>query len=289
MAVVAVFWHRGPIVYVPIIIYIGALSTMTIALRNCFANQHFDFPRTVTSLHFASTCLVAGLWMQFRRVALGEKAAALKWRSFLYGIAPTAVAFAASLAFSNIGIATTNAHFYEMVETVTPLITAAFAVFMGKTFPVILLVPLCVCVLGMMMCWSGEVAFSHIGLVCLLIGAIGRAVKGVLNQIMLTGSDLLQQLHPVELVFYTSATCFVVMMPWAVYSESRRHPFEYITNPDTFFAVLFTVVNAIIINLSASYASFPARSAISCVNFSQNRSAFGLDANSNLALPTQIW
>lgn len=247
--VIFVFWEHGIKTSAPVCIYVGALSTMTISLRNVFAVQGFNFPLFTTSCHFLGTALFAGSVLLFKSKS-GEVTVINK-ATFLIGVLPAAVCFALSLGLSNLGIAFTNAHFYEMVESTSFVCVACIAWIMGKAINALLWVPLCLAMLGMSMCWTGEAKFSLIGFIFLILASLLRSTKTMLNQLVMDkGNANMQTLQPLELTFYNALTCFGIMVPAALLFEGLA-PFTRILDIGNFTAVMITVLNALAINLSS--------------------------------------
>jgi drug/metabolite transporter (DMT)-like permease len=251
--IVAIFWRHGLTTILSVLMYIGALSTMTIQLRVVFTEKELNFPIFVTASHFLGAALVTGTVLAAQK-HLGGDVTVINAHTFKKGVLPAAICFTLSIGCGNLGLAYTNAHFYEMVEGSTVLITAGIAFLMGKPTASVLLAILMVTIMGQSMCWTGELHFSAVGFVFLVVSAVCRATKGVLNQLLVSGDGELQPLRPLELTFYNSLTCLSLMLPWALVSEgllpfqsvlSNRHG---VTGP-----LLLTMVTAIVIQVSAAF------------------------------------
>jgi len=250
--IVAIFWRQGWTIMLPVMMYIGALSTMTIQLREIFAVQEFNFPRFVTATHFLGAAMVTGIILTVER-QLGKSITIINAPTFFRGVLPAAICFTLSLGMANLGIAYTNAHFYEMVEGGTVLITSAILFLSGKPTPLILVSILMVTMMGQSLCWSGELNFSLIGLVLLLLSAVCRSTKGVLNQLLMSSDGTMQSLRPIELTFYNSVTCLFMMGPCALIVEGRA-PFHRLATSqfDVFRALLLSVFTACVIQVSGA-------------------------------------
>jgi drug/metabolite transporter (DMT)-like permease len=250
--IVVIFWRQGWKTMLPVMMYIGALSTMTIQLREIFAVQEFNFPRFVTATHFVGAATVTGIVLAVERY-LGKKVTVINAPTFLRGVLPAAICFTLSLGMANLGIAYTNAHFYEMVEGGTVLITAAILFLSGKPTPLILVSILMVTIMGQSLCWTGELNFSMIGFVLLVLSAVCRSTKGVLNQLLMSFDGTMQPLRPIELTFYNSITCVFLMGPYALISEGRA-PFHRLATSefDVLRSLLLTVFTACVIQVSGA-------------------------------------
>jgi drug/metabolite transporter (DMT)-like permease len=250
--IVAIFWRHGLTTILPVMMYIGALSTMTIQLREVFTDKGFNFPRFVTACHFFGAALVTGTVLAAKK-HLGGDVTVINAHTFKKGVLPAAMCFTLSIGFANLGIAYTNAHFYEMVEGGTVLITAGIAFLIGKPTAFMLIAILMVTIMGQSMCWTGELHFSAVGFVLLVLSAVCRATKGVLNQLLMSNDGELQSLRPLELTFYSSLTCLCMMLPWALVSEGL-HPFQSVMSnrQGVTCPLLLTMVTACVIQVSGA-------------------------------------
>lgn len=246
--VIFMYWHRGPKTYLPVLAWLASLTSMSITLRVLFEGQHFDFPRFTTACHFVATAIVAPIIMW----AGGFSRTRIDRRTFLKGVCPAAFSLTISICLFNIGISRSSAHFYEMVASLTPMLTAAIAFMMGRKVPSVLWLPLVFSSLGLAVCVSGEFKFSWMALICLSLGCLARSTKSVLYQLLMSDGTSMAMLHPLELAFYTCCVCACFTIPWSLCTEGLR-PLRSIGSFGTFAALMATVTNACVINLSSTY------------------------------------
>lgn len=243
----AVFSNHGPKKCSMVVLYVCSLSTMSISLRNVFQNDDFEFPRFVTSLHFFVTTFLAFGIIQFNK-ARGEVVSVPDKNTFCFGILPAAIAFALSLGFCNMGIEATSAHFFEMVDSTGPIMTAVMVVLLGLPFRIEQIVPLLFLMGGISLCWTAEASINMFGLGALLLGGFIRAFKVALEQVLMTpGTNFARMLSPIELVFYNCGVSFFVMSAWSLWMEGTE-PFVKL-NRRVAIAIGLTVVNAAVINI----------------------------------------
>jgi hypothetical protein len=257
LVVIMIFRNRGFKTCAAVVIYLAALSTMSLVLKNIFVEQRFDFPLWITSVHFLCTSAAAFGILYRRALIMEQPITRLQVRTLLRGVGPVAVCFSMSVGLCNKGLSFSNAHFYEMVDTATPLVTAILTILMGKAFQMQLMWPLGVVTFALVCCWSGEAQFSPIAFVCLLSGTILRAFKGVLNQILMSASvtSPSQVLDPVELVMYTSVTSFFIMGSWSLASDGLL-PFYHAYADGRYsgvFAISLSIANAMVINFAGIF------------------------------------
>lgn len=248
---VGIYWRRGALVVVSVLCYFLALSTMTVAMRNIFVNQVFKYPKWVTASHFLGTGTVGSSIMLYRRmVGASPPGTSLSFRQFMSRVVPVGVAYTTSLGFANTGLMYTNAHFYEMVGSTTPLATAALTLVLRKPFDLTLLQPLLLVMLGLVLCASGELVFSALGFTCCACGVLARAAKVTLQQVLMDSSAMQQD--PLAILVWTSVPCFTIMASWSLFAEGTR-PFVEVSQPGTTGALLATVANALVLQLASLY------------------------------------
>jgi drug/metabolite transporter (DMT)-like permease len=251
------YQSRGFVTVASILIYVAALSSMSLLIRNVYVNAQFEYPMFLTAMHFVATALVGTSILVYRCWQKGENFIGwLKTNSpdsnvFLKRLVPVAIVFALSLGLANNGLLLTNAHFYEMVCSSAPLVTAAIAVTVGKNFDVRLMPSLALITLSMFVIAFGEAKLSVLGLVACVGGVVGRAAKSTLQYSLMGGSEW-QRMDPVEVAVWTSMTCSVLMLPWALFTEGRA-PFTQIHQQEAFNAVLYTCICASILNIAALF------------------------------------
>jgi len=255
--VTMIFRNRGFFTCTAVILYLAAMSSSSLFLKNVFVEQDFDFPIWITSMHFLCTAFCAFLILAYRSFRASAPMNRLQPGTLLRGVFPMAICFSVSLGLSNKGLSLSNVHFYEMVDTAAPLVTAFITVLLGTPFDNRLLMPLGVVTCALVSCWGGEAQFSWAAFACLLTGTILRACKGVLIQMYLTAfaTSPTQVLEPIELVMYTSLMSFFFMSTWSFALDGSR-PFHQVWLLDNYtarFAIGMSVVTAIVINFAAIF------------------------------------
>merc|ERR550537_249515 len=251
VVLICIYSGRGFVTVASILGYVGALSSMSMLIRNCYVNNNFKYPQFLTATHFVATALVGTSILSYRCLTKGEKINVPDTNLFLKGLLPVAVAFVLSLGFANNGLLLTNAHFYEMVGSSTPLVTAGIAILLGRGFDMRLSPALGLITLSMFIIAFGEVKLSLLGLLACFGGVVGRAAKSTLQHSLMAGADW-KSMDPVEVAVWTSSACFVLMAAWSLATEGVTPMFEILAwGP--FLAVLYTCVGASILNIAALF------------------------------------
>merc|ERR1719235_1607011 len=234
-----------------IISYVGALSSMSMLIRNCYVHNNFKYPQFLTSTHFASTFLVGVSILLYRRMTQGHQIKVPDMDCALKGLLPVAVAFVLSLGCANNGLLLTNAHFYEMINSSAPLCTAGLAFLIGRGFDMRLMPALGLITLSMLVIAFGEISLSMLGLLTCVGGVIMRAVKSTVQHSLMGGSEW-KAMDPVEVAVWTSMACYVLMTAWSLATEGFV-PYREILAWGPFLAVIYTCIGASILNIAALF------------------------------------
>jgi len=248
---IGLYHSRGVCVVVAILSYVGALSSMSMLIRNCYVNVGFKYPQFLTATHFVFTAMVGLTVLFYRSVRQGSKINVPDLNCFLKGLLPVAIAFTLSLGFANNGLLLTNAHFYEMIGSSTPLCTAGIAYLLGRGFEKRLMPPLALITMSLLVIAFGEISLSLLGLMACLGGVVGRGCKSTLQHALMGGSEW-KAMDPIEVAVWTSLTCFILMAAWSLASEGLA-PHRDILAWHTIEAVLYTCIGASILNIAALF------------------------------------
>lgn len=253
--VVGIFFNRGPFVIFGIIAYLTSLSTMTIAVKDVFHRYQFNFPKLVTASHFFFSGLVCFSIMYYNYLMGSKKFAVPSPRSFLTMILPIAIGFSLSVGINNIALMYCTASFAEMIGGASPLFVIAICLAEGKVFNLKLLMPVLGVLAGVCACASGEVQYSLIGLVLVLLATLLRAYKSHLQH-QLMADSVEEKLEPIELLAWMSPPCFGLMIIWAAVTEGFAEPMAMLTGktglPLT-MAIALTIVNACVLNVANNF------------------------------------
>jgi len=65
---------RGFVTVASILSYVGALSSMSVLIRNVYVGQNFKYPQFLTATHFVATAMVGASILLYRNLIQGQKA-----------------------------------------------------------------------------------------------------------------------------------------------------------------------------------------------------------------------
>eukprot|EP00928_Gymnodinium_smaydae_P084646 TRINITY_DN6792_c0_g2_i2.p1 TRINITY_DN6792_c0_g2~~TRINITY_DN6792_c0_g2_i2.p1 ORF type:complete len:309 (-),score=40.09 TRINITY_DN6792_c0_g2_i2:106-1032(-) len=223
---------------------------MSVLIKTAFTTYNFKYSQFVTATHFLCTSIAGFALLARRRVLMGTPIMVPNKDTLVLGVLLVAVTNALSIGFANLGLLYCNAHFYEMLSSLSVLTTAATGMLMGKHLDPRLFPSLLFLSAGILAVGLGEVHFSVLGAMFILFAILMRATKVQVQSLLLGGSDRITQLDPIELVAWSGLACFVVMATWSLAGEGLV-PFERIQKWDVAMAVLRSAVAACILNTSA--------------------------------------
>jgi len=254
-AVVFIYGPRGPRVVVGVLVYLAALSTMTLSVKWVFSTHQYSFPKLVTSLHFLSGGIVTGLLLATRKAAMPIPTAYEFWVL----IFPIAIAVVASIGANNMALVHCSAAFTEIIGSSTCLITIALVVLMGMPFDKWLILPSLLVATGCAMSITGEVNFSLIGMLLCFTANAFRSLKASLQQKLMTG-ETRDKFDPCALLFWICLPSMCVMFGASLVTEGMA-PYQKLATMQSVElrglagALAASCVNATILNLAQLFVT----------------------------------
>merc|ERR1719235_941916 len=122
-------------------------------------------------------------------------------------------------------------------------------------FPLRMLMPITVVVIGCAISVTGELKFSGIGLMLLILSVFLRGLKAVMMQKLMTG-ETKEKFDPVTLMAWTCMCAFMVVITYSVCTEGMAPMNALIQAPDLIgllIALLGSCVIACTLNISALF------------------------------------
>ncbi|MES1907230.1 MAG: hypothetical protein MHM6MM_000390 [Cercozoa sp. M6MM] len=187
------------------------------------ASQEFKFPLTLTCCHMATCFLMSTLSLTTETPLFGgfsyQRTPSGTVRMRIFALAAT---FALSVVLGNIGLKYVYPSFAQMIGAATPIATVFLAVTVqGKSFhrnAYLALIPVTV---GAVMCAKMEVNFHVVGFIALLGALATRALKSVLGDILLSGTnkDNEGKLDSMNLLYYMSQSSATLLFAFALFFE----------------------------------------------------------------------
>lgn len=263
--VAVIYAKKGSMVVLRISLYILSLSTIKIGVRNAVATHNFPFPKFLNASHFFCSGLSAWAILLGRSYYGGPACRPISVSAFFGMVVPISLAFSLSTCLNNEAIAISSANFVELAGTAGPLCTAFVAFAMDDPLPTMLYVPLLVVTVGLGICVSGDVKYTHAALWLVSGANLLRSVKSILQQILMNGkrrggghvqaSEV--RLDPLELLAWMSIPAFTQAAAWSVISEGSRPVDRLQDGNDTLplvASILLTCAQATVLNVFSIWA-----------------------------------
>lgn len=251
--VLCLYGSRGVGVVLRIMVYLLALSAMTISVKSVYINHDFDFPKFISCIHFACCAVLCGSILGWQRWVEGRPVIVPKASQVTFAIMPIALAFAASIGANNLALSYSGAGFVEMVGGCTPLCTVLLTVMTGHSFEQGLTWPVVLVCFGITLCATGELAFSSAGFMLATFAALSRAVRSTMQHALLDADGTPQRvMEPAELLAWMSVPSTAVMLAWSLATEGSA-PYRRFAGSDSVqltLAVGLTCANACVLNIS---------------------------------------
>lgn len=238
-----------------VLVYLGALSTMTLSVKWVFSTHSYSFPKMVTTLHFLSGGLVTGAMLVLRKTPIPVPTAYEFWVL----ISPIAVAVVASIGANNMALVHCSAAFTEIIGSSTCLITIALVVVMGMPFDKWLVLPALLVATGCALSITGEVNFSAVGMLLCFTSNAFRSLKASLQQKLMTG-ETREKFDPCALLFWICLPSMFVMFAASLVTEGAE-PYNKLATMEAeqlrglAAAVAASCVNATILNLAQLFVT----------------------------------
>jgi len=253
LIIARVYWAQGAKVIIYVLSYLGALATVSISIKHVYVEFSFNFPTFISALHLLLSALVGFAALLRRAWTTGERMVVPTPWEFISRILPISFCFGACICLSNMGLLHVSPILAEIVGSINPLVSVPFTLMMGMPFQFALLVPIVIVVTGAITAvqpWGLAVSVS--GLSCVLLAAVLRSAKSVLQQELMTGA-LKDRFDEYTLLAWSCCTSFAMMCAWSFYREGAE-PWEFFVHSPRKVALAASLavsgVIAIMVNLS---------------------------------------
>jgi len=249
--VLFLYWRKGPVVVFRVILYLLALASIKGAVKVVQDKGSFKFPLFLTGCHFISCLLIAFAILIHGSIVSGEKMAVPSLQGFGTRFGPIAVACAGSVAMGNMALVHSTSAFVEILGASAPIVTVLMTLFMKQPFNLKLLGPCFLVFGGCALTAHGEASFSMIGLLLAAGSNIPRAIKSVLQQLLLQSDPDAVTYSPMEVLAWTSVPSSVIMFSWSFFQEGTT-PYHQLYQQGFFSfltgALLISCANACFLN-----------------------------------------
>lgn len=245
------YWQKGLFVIIKVMVYLLALTTMKGAVKMVEDSNSFRFPLFLTATHFVSGAVVAFAVLFHSSVVDGVEITKPSLQDITTRFGPIALAFVASISMGNMALVYSTSAFVEIVGASAPIATVLMTLFMKQPFDMRLLAPCLVVLIGCTLTSNGEPRFSAIGLILAAGSNFPRAVKTVLQQLLLQQGAERKMYEPLQVLGWTCLPASVIIFSWSLLQEGLapyRQWHEHGCFSHLTFAIFVTCLNATILN-----------------------------------------
>jgi len=220
---------------------------LTLLNKSAFHHVPFGYPLTLSAIHMSVNSLFTHLMLNVFHSAPKEEVTAPLYKR----IVMLSTLFSLNVVFGNAGLKYASVSLREVVRCIIPGITMGFSVWLlRKRYTLQTVLSLAPIMIGVVLSSLGDLEFSWIGLVVLLLSCVLAAAKGVFTYKFLVG---LTPLPPIQLLSLLAPLAMVQMIVLAVLTGElsdiwdRR---EELTRPLVIGVVLTTGLLAFLLNWS---------------------------------------
>jgi drug/metabolite transporter (DMT)-like permease len=217
--VMYIYGDKGHWVVFRICVYIAALAAIKASVVLVQKQSAFQFPLFITGAHCLCGLLVAISCLAYQNGAASIASRAPSRRTFITGFLPVALAFAGGIALGNEALVYNTSAFTEIVQASSPIVTALVGLAMQQPFDLKLMLPCILVFLGCTMSTQGETHFSLLGFALAFGSNVPRALKTVLQTVLLRTGTSGEVYTPMEVLAWTCLPSWVGMMVWSLLQE----------------------------------------------------------------------
>ncbi|KAH7677826.1 UAA transporter protein [Dioscorea alata] len=179
------------------------------------SNYGFSFPIFLTMCHMTACSLLSYASVAWLKVVPLQM---VRSRVQLLKIAALSLVFCFSVVGGNISLKFLPVSFNQAVGATTPFFTAVFAYFMAMKretwITYLTLVPV---VAGVMIASGGEPSFHLFGFIMCISATAARALKSVLQGILLSSEG--EKLNSINLLLYMAPIAVIFLLPATIFME----------------------------------------------------------------------
>ncbi|XP_016966562.3 solute carrier family 35 member C2 [Drosophila biarmipes] len=192
------------------IIFLYLTLSISLTFYQTDINRQMPFPLAIVTYHLVVKFLLAALARRIYRMRMGRSRVQLDWRVALRKMAPTGVASAIDIGFSNWGLALVPISLYTMTKSSTIVFILLFAIALGlekKSWYLVSIVGLIGT--GLVMFTYKSTQFNALGFFFILFASLSSGLRWSFAQFIMQKSKL--GLHnPIDMIYY--------MQPWMIAS-----------------------------------------------------------------------
>ncbi|EDV50790.1 solute carrier family 35 member C2 [Drosophila erecta] len=203
-----------------ILLYLALSITLT--FYQTYINRLMPFPLTIVTYHLVVKFLLAAAARKIYRIRVGRSRVQLDWRLALRKMAPTGVASAIDIGFSNWGLALVPISLYTMTKSSTIVFILLFAIAFGlekKSWSLVSIVGLIGT--GLLMFTYKSTDFNALGFFFILFASLSSGLRWSFAQFIMQKSKL--GLHnPIDMIYYMQPWMVASLVPLVIGIEGAR-------------------------------------------------------------------
>ena len=178
----------------------------------------------------------------------GRRAPELSERS-ARAVLQLSLVFVVSVASGNAALGYIHVSFAQAIGATAPLWTVLLSVLLTrKSYPPLVYASLGLISLGMLLTVRGEVNFHPLGFVLLLTATLTRALKSILQGLLLSAPE--ERLDPLELLYHMAPRAGAALLVWSALMERHVLADASVRQPMLWLCVGASSVVAFLLNLS---------------------------------------
>ncbi|XP_017029891.1 solute carrier family 35 member C2 [Drosophila kikkawai] len=204
------------------IILLYLTLSITLTFYQTDINRQMPFPLAIVTYHLMVKFLLAALVRRIYKLHVGRSRVQLDWRVALRKMAPTGVASAIDIGFSNWGLALVPISLYTMTKSSTIVFILLFAIALGlekKSWYLVSIVGLIGT--GLVMFTYKSTQFNALGFFFILFASLSSGLRWSFAQFIMQKSKL--GLHnPIDMIYYMQPWMIASLVPLVIGIEGPR-------------------------------------------------------------------
>ncbi|UYV84983.1 SLC35C2, partial [Cordylochernes scorpioides] len=202
--------------------------------------KDFHFPLMVVSCHLIVKFILAGLLRKLIQIYTGKSRVIMKWSDFFIRIAPTGVASALDIGFSNWSFEFITVSLYTMTKSTCIIFILGFSLLFGlekKRLSLVVVVMLIS--IGLFFFTYESTQFNLQGFLLVLSASFLAGLRWTASQLIMQRKDLGLS-HPLDMIYHIQPWMILGLYPLAVQFEGiglattrkmfRYHEVEHLNN-----------------------------------------------------------
>ncbi|XP_035238123.1 solute carrier family 35 member C2 [Anguilla anguilla] len=190
-----------------------------ITFYNKWLMKGFHFPLFMTLVHLAIIFCLSALTRSAMQCWTGKPRVLLSWNSYMYKVAPTALATALDIGLSNWSFLFITISLYTMTKSSAVLFILFFSLVFKLEEPNPFLVLVVLLIAGGLFMFTFEsTQFNLQGFIMVLLASFIGGIRWTLTQVLMQKAELGLQ-NPVDTMFHLQPVMFMGLLPLFLYNE----------------------------------------------------------------------